>query len=304
MVFTREEKQFAHYIKAVGTGPKGNRDLTFQESYEMMRMILAQEVHPENLAAFLLGWRLKPETIEEFRGALSAMDSFVIKQNIPQSIELGYPFDGKAKNPYIFPFVADLLQKSELALVIMGDTLQPAKGGITTQDIAHNSQLSKNIHYFDREDYSPALHKLTEVRMRLALRSAFNTLEKLPHITNASSAITGVHHKPYVKKYQEIFASRYERFALIQGNEGTPELFNKGKLWLSHNNSVEEYSIDPAYYGINIPKSLQKITLEDSLAFIKNPPSEFLALAKLNAALLIFVSSHAESLDNAYESLA
>ena len=32
-----------------------------------MEAILKQEVHNEQIAAFLLGWRLKPETTEEFR---------------------------------------------------------------------------------------------------------------------------------------------------------------------------------------------------------------------------------------------
>ena len=57
---------FFKYIHAVGTGPKGNRDLSFDESKDMMTQILNQSVHSEQIAAFLLGWRLKPETIENF----------------------------------------------------------------------------------------------------------------------------------------------------------------------------------------------------------------------------------------------
>ena len=49
---------FFKYIHAVGTGVKGNRDLTLQESKEMMEAVLKQEVHSEQVAAFLLGWRL------------------------------------------------------------------------------------------------------------------------------------------------------------------------------------------------------------------------------------------------------
>ena len=219
---------FFDYIKAVGTGPKGNRDLSLDESQDMMRQILSGDVHPENIAAFLLGWRLKPETIDEFKGALLALDEKAKKYDVPNSIELGYSFDGKLKSPYLFPLIAKELQKSELTLCIFGDALQPSKKGLTTQKFCECSDLASNIFYFDRKEYLPELHVLTDLRMRLGLRSGLNTLEKLPNITNSKFAITGVHHKPYVKKYNAIYADRYEKFALIQGSEGSPELFKKG----------------------------------------------------------------------------
>ena len=294
---------FHKYIHAVGTGPKGNRDLSFDESEDMMTQILNQDVHSEQIAAFLLGWRLKPETTEEFRGALCACDSFITQKEVKNSLELGYPFDGKAKNPYIFPLVAEVLQESGLNLVVVGDDLLPAKGGITIKDICTKIELTSNTHYFDRAEFFDKLHKLTEVRNRLGLRTGFNTIEKLPHVAKSEYAITGVFHKPYVKKYVEIFSDRYKRFALIQGNEGTPELFSKGRLWISNEREIEEFIIDPAYYGIDYKKSWDTITLEDSLNQLKNPSDEYMKLARLNAAVYLFVTQNASSIDEAYEKL-
>jgi anthranilate phosphoribosyltransferase len=118
---------FFKYIHAVGTGVKGNRDLTLEESKDMMEQILKQEVYSEQTAAFLLGWRLKPETTDEFRGVVEASDLFIKRTTVPNSIELGYPFDGKANNPFIFPLVAKVLVDSGLELVVVGDDLAPAK---------------------------------------------------------------------------------------------------------------------------------------------------------------------------------
>jgi len=294
---------FHKYLHAVGTGPKGNRDLDFEESQDMMNQILKKSVHNEQIAAFLLGWRLKPETIEEFRGAISACDSYITPQSVENSIELGYPFDGKVKNPYIFPLVAKILEDSKLNLVVIGDEMQPAKNGITIKDICTNIDLNSNIHYFDRADFFKELHNLTEIRMRLGLRTGFNTIEKLPRVANSQYAITGVFHKPYVKKYVDIFSDRYKRFALIQGNEGTPELFSKGRLWIANNGDVQEYIIDPEHYGINYKKSWDKITMEDSLNQLNNPSDEYLKLARLNAAIFLFVTNKASSIDEAYAML-
>lgn len=295
---------FHKYIHAVGTGVKGNRDLSFDESQDMMHQILKQSVHGEQIAAFLLGWRLKPETVEEFRGAVSACDTYITPQPVENSIELGYPFDGKAKNPYIFALVAKVLEKSKLSLVVMGDVMQPAKAGITIQEICANIELSQNLHYFDRADFFKEMHQLTEIRMRLGLRTGLNTIEKLPRLTQSDYAVTGVFHKPYVKKYVEIFADRYKRFALIQGNEGTPELFSKGRLWIAENGEVEEFIIDPEHYGIDYQKSWENITLEESLEQLNNPSNEYLKLATLNAALLLFITQKASSVDEAWEMLS
>ncbi|MBU1657601.1 glycosyl transferase [bacterium] len=295
---------FHKYMHAVGTGPKGNRDLSFEESQDMMHQILDRGIHNEQIAAFLLGWRLKPETTQEFRGALSACDSYITPVKIENSIELGYPFDGKANNPYIFPLVAKVLEDSRLNLVVIGDDMQPAKNGITTKDICTNIQLGSNVHFFDRKDFFKELHDLTEIRMRLGLRTGLNTIEKLPRIASSEYAITGVFHKPYVKKYVEVFSERYKRFALLQGNEGTPELFSKGRLWIANNkDDIEEFIVDPEYYGINYQKSWDEISVEESLDQLNNPSNEYLKLATLNAAIFLFVTNRAKSIGEAYEML-
>ncbi len=295
---------FFKYIHAVGTGPKSNRDLSFDESCDMMEQILNQSVPSEQIAAFLLGWRLKPETIEEFRGCVKTCDAMMQKVSIAHSLELGYPFDGKAKNPYIFPLVAQALDTEDLELVLIGDDKQPAKDGITVQDICKQIPLHKKIHYFERADFFKKLHDLTDIRRKLGLRTGFNTIEKLPKVANSEYAITGVFHKPYVKKYVGIFADRYKRFALIQGNEGTPELFSKGRLWIAQDEAIEEFIIDPEYYGVTYQKSWEKISFEDSLAQLNNPSTAFLKLARLNAAVYLFVTQKFQSIGEAYEHLS
>ncbi|MEO1953761.1 MAG: glycosyl transferase [Campylobacterales bacterium] len=294
---------FFKYIHAVGTGVKGNRDLSFDESVDMMTQMLDQSIPSEQISAFLLGWRLKPETTDEFRGAISACDKYIKKTDITNSIELGYPFDGKVKNPYIFPLVAKVIKSKDLNLVLTGDDLQPSKGGITIKDISKSIKFDSNIHYFDRSIFFKQMHNLTDVRNKLGLRTAFNTIEKLPHVANSNYAITGVFHKPYVKKYIEIFSDRYKKFALLQGNEGTPELFSKGRLWISADDKVDEYIIDPKHYGVDYTKSWESISYEESIAQLENPTKEFLKLAKLNGAIYLFVVNQAKSIDEAFEML-
>ena len=65
---TREEHPFAQYVRILGRGKTVGRSLTGEEAEAAMDMILANEVRPEQLGAFLMLLRVKEETPEEVAG--------------------------------------------------------------------------------------------------------------------------------------------------------------------------------------------------------------------------------------------
>lgn len=107
---------FFKYIHAVGTGVKGNRDLSFEESKDMMEQILNQSIPNEQAAAFLLGWRLKPETTTEFRGAIEACDAYVKKLRLPIHLNLDIPLMEKQKILIFFRLLQRFLKSQDLIL--------------------------------------------------------------------------------------------------------------------------------------------------------------------------------------------
>ena len=268
---------FFNYIKAVGTGPKGNRNLCEVEMIDAMKQMLEQKVHPEQTAAFLLGWRLQEETNEEMCGALKSFDKYIKKKNIPNSIELGNPYDGKQKRPYLFPLI--------------------------TKDMCVNLELEDNIYFFDRADYFKELSDLTQTRQRLGLRTGFNTIEKLLNPGNSRFAMTGAFHKPYVKKYLDLFGYHYDRLVIVKGEEGTCEFFGKSKYWIKENDEIKEVEINPADFGIDYKEIWEKMSIDEMKEVMANPSDELQKLVKLNAALVLFASKRANSLQEGYELL-
>ena len=217
---------FHSYIRAVGTGPKSNRELTKIETIDAIESILNQNVQSEQIAAFLLGWRVRLETIEELKTTLEVCNRYIKRVKIKNSIELGYPFDGKADNPYLLPLIAKYLKKFDLNLVVSGDELQPAKKGLTVKKLYENIDFDDNIFYFDRADYFKELSDLTKIRNILGLRTAFNTVEKLLNPGTSDYAVNAAFHKPYVSKYNKLFGENYKNLIIVKGNEGTPEIFS------------------------------------------------------------------------------
>ena len=294
---------FHKAIKAVGVGKKHNRELTYVEMQETMRMMLEKQAYPEQIAAFLLGWRVREESVTEFRAVLDLFESYVLKVPVENALELGYPYDGKVDNPYLFPLVARFLKKSDLQLVVTGDHLQPSKSGTTVKEICEAVSLPTNLHFFDRARFFPQLSALTEIRNRLGLRTGLNTAEKLHNIANASCGVIGVFHKPFVQKYADIFAHHYDRLVIVQGNEGTPEIYSKCKYWVCEGAEITEHYINPADFGINYEKSWKRISKEKSIEMVENPSDALLQLARLNAAFYLYIMNEVSSLQEGWELL-
>ena len=292
---------FLPYLKCVGTGPKRNRDLTKEEMKTVMRAFLKKEVVPEQAAAFLLGWRVKGESLDEFAASIEVFDEFIKQKPLENSIEFGYPYDGKVKNPYLFPLTARYLQKFDLKLSLHGDLLQPSKGGTTLKEVCNNTPLTDNIYYYDRAIYFKELHEFSNIRAKLGLRSSFNTIEKLLNLTQSDTAIIGAFHKPFVEKYIALFKDRYKKLIIIKGNEGTPEIFSKCAITIVENGEVKEIKVDPKDFGIMYSKSAEHISLETSLSLVKKPSDELLKLAKLNAAVILFLTGKVESIEEGFE---
>ena len=296
-------QEFLPYLKCVGTGIKRNRDLTKEEMTLVMRAFLKQEVLAEQISAFMLGWRVKGESLDEFSASLEVFDEFIKYEPLANSIEFGYPYDGKVKNPYIFPLVATYLKPYNINLSLHGDLLQPAKNGTTLKEICSNISLENNVHYYDRSEYFKELHDFSVVRDNLGLRSSFNTIEKLLNITKSKTAIIGAFHKPFVEKYITLFKDRYEKLVIIRGNEGTPEIFSKTTITIVENSTVQEIKVDPKEYGIEYKKSTKRISLKESLDLITNPSEELKKLAKLNASVILFLYGKFDSIEEAFAKL-
>ena len=302
---------FKKYIKAVGTGPKGNKDLSIEETADAIEQILLNKVTPAQVGAFLIGWRTKLESNDELKGCILALRKFMKFQKVEDSIELGYSFDGRCDNPFLFPLFGKILEEfylknsdvRKLNLVISGDFLQPAKVGLTTKEIFANIDASQYVHFFDRVEYLSELSNMTTLRHELGLRTAFNTVEKLLNPGQSEYGVTTAFHKPYVQKYLDIFAPYFKEVVVVKASEGSPEVFKDGKYWKMIDENIIEESFSLKDYGIVYDKEFENISLEEALNIVKNPDKEILKLAKFNVALYLLFSKRVASLDEAWQRL-
>jgi len=302
---------FKKYIKAVGTGPKGNRELEEDEVINAVEAILENKVTQSQIGAFLIGWRTKLETNEELTAAVKALKKYMKFSKVENSLELGYSFDGRTNNPFLFPLYENILKEfheknkdiRELNLIISGDLLQPAKNGITTKEIFESLDLKQHVYFFNRIEYLKELSDITPLRHELGLRTVFNTVEKLLNPAQSEYGVTTAFHKPYVKKYLAMFKEYYKEVLVVKASEGSPEVFKDGKYWKEVNGEIQEFPFSLKDFGISYDKTYDKISLEEALEIVKNPDEEIIKLAKFNIALYLVFAKRVDSLEEAWERL-
>lgn len=292
--FSPEHIRFLEYIRCVGTGPKGNRHLSYDEMRDAFAFIVQRRVPDVAISAFLLGWRVQIESDEELR---ACVDWLALQQTavIKTGIEIGYPFDGKAK---FFPLMlkaAELLPDVKIHAAY--DLPLGPKYGVTLDQFKN---IASNVTLHNRRDLLSGLSNLTELRNNIGIRTAFNTLEKLNFL--APTALIGMHHAPYFDLYASLYAKHYQRLVIVQGHEGTPEILKKTKYKVVENAELTTHHIDPEEFGIEPITAKEEMSLDAMQALMNNPDENLTKMIRLNAAFLGWSAGKYATIQEGYAS--
>lgn len=299
-LYSEEHRRFLTYLQAVGTGPEGNRDLTFDEAKDAFELILKRAVPDEAIGAYLLGWRVKPENDEEMHASVEAIhESFHGETKAGAGVEIGYPMDGKRKTAPLMLKSAELLGK--LHIRVTGDDRQCPGFGFNPKHFHEEMGFTDNLDYHERRIFAPELSRLTPLRNNLGIRSTINTIEKLNFL--APNALIGIDHGPYFELYAKLYAPYYKRLLIVQGNEETPEIVGKARVLLVENGEQTEFMVDPAAFGIETVRSAEEMTLEEMVEQLENPDENLKRLIALNAALIGFSAGIYTSIESGYHAL-
>ncbi|EIJ41391.1 anthranilate phosphoribosyltransferase [Beggiatoa alba B18LD] len=232
------EHPFAQYIRALGKGKNGARPLSREESYQAMRMIVAGEVEPVQLGAFMMLMRVKEETREELAGFVQAVrDSFQLPQALTP-VDLDWSsYAGKRRHLPWF-LLATLLLANNGIKVFMHGAGGHTNGRIYTKDVLHFlglpyattfaeavSQLEQHhFSYFPLEYLCPKLQEIMDLRPLMGLRSPIHTVVRMINPFNAPYMMQGIFHPSFRDVHQEAGQLLNQpHLAVIKGEGGEIE---------------------------------------------------------------------------------
>ncbi|MFI3222328.1 MAG: glycosyl transferase family protein [Methylococcaceae bacterium] len=240
MTFTHHEQTgqtehaFAEFIGILGKGKKGSRPLTQDEAYRAMSIILAGQVLPVQLGAFLMLMRIKEETPEELAGFVLAARAACDLSADKALVDLDWSsYAGKRRHLPWFLLAALLLADHGIKVFMHGAT-GPSADRVYTQDVLkylglHYStsieqtkqQLQEqHFSYLSLEHFCPILHDIIELRPLLGLRSPVHTLVRLLNPFNADYSIQGIFHPSYRPVHQQAAALLQQPHAAVLKGEG------------------------------------------------------------------------------------
>ena len=235
---TREEHPFAQYVRILGRGKTVGRSLTGEEAEAAMDMILANEVRPEQLGAFLMLLRVKEETPEEVAGFVrSVRKGFQIPVDAPK-VDLDWSsYAGKRRQLPWFLLAALVLADDGVSIFMHGaeghtlgrlytretlDLLELPVAGDFLQAAEHIQE--SNFAYLPLAAISPKMHEIIGLRPILGLRSPVHTISRMLNPFGAPHVLQGIFHPGYNAIHQGAAQLLgYERMAVFRGEGGEIE---------------------------------------------------------------------------------
>jgi len=235
---SQPEHPFAEFIRILGKGKKGSRPLTQDEAYHAMKMIMADDVLPIQLGAFLMLMRVKEETPEELAGFVLAAREAIDLTHHNTLVDLDWSsYAGKRRHLPWFLLSALLLAENAIT-VFMHGAKGPSADRVYTEnalsylglrpaqsvDEAKQQLTQQRFSYLSLEHFCPKLHDIIELRPILGLRSPVHTLVRLLNPFNAPYSIQGIFHPGYRPVHQQAaLLLQQPHAAVLKGDGGETE---------------------------------------------------------------------------------
>jgi anthranilate phosphoribosyltransferase len=232
------EHPFAKYIQMLGKGRQGSRDLTQQEAHDALAMILAGQVEPVQLGAFLMLMRVKEETGAEVAGLVqAARASLVLPGDLPKVALDWATYAGKRRQLPWYLLSALLLASHGMPVLMHGIGtgsagriyIPEALAALGRRPCSSLHEAADNIDqtnfaYVPLKVLSTELARILDLKSLLGLRSPMHTIIRMLNPFNASASIMGIFHPGYDDTHQQAAQRLGEQnLAVFKGEGGEAE---------------------------------------------------------------------------------
>jgi anthranilate phosphoribosyltransferase len=223
----------AHFIREIGRGKQGARNLSREQARELMTLVLLGSVDPVALGAFCIAMRIKGETPEEMLGFLDALHSQlkVFTNTELQPVVVLPSYNGSRRLPLLTPLLAKLLANRGHAVLIHGTHTEDTRVSIQEVLFALGIEPTTTIKSIAKGKvvFAPArllcegLWSLLQVRRQTGLRNSAHSMVKLMNtVAGNSIQVASYTHPEYAASMQATLEGLKANALLLRGTEGEP----------------------------------------------------------------------------------
>lgn len=303
-------------IKTVISGQNlGKQDMT-----DVMQQIMTGECTPAQIGGFLVGLRMKGESVEEISAAATVMRELSTRV----TVDAKYLVDtcgtgGDASGSFNISTASAIVAAAAGARVAKhGNRSVSSKSG--SADVLEAAGVNLEIDpqqvgacieevgvgfMFAQKHHSAMRHAIGP-RKEMAVRTIFNVLGPLTNPAGAPNQVIGVFGGDLVEPLAHVLKQLGSRHVMVvHAEDGMDEISISTKTSVAElkDGEISSYSISPGDFGIEVADSsaLRVDGVEQSLAMIQsvlaNNAGPALDIVVMNAGAAIYVSGVANSLE-------
>lgn len=296
--------------KAIHTILNG-QNLTLAQTREVMEEIMQGQAMPAQIGAFLMGMRLKGETIDEITAGAEIMREKCLKLQPKQDVLDIVGTGGDELFTFnISTVAAFVVAAAGIPVAKHGGRSVSSKCGsadlleVLGVNINLNAEESEivfkktNICFMHAQVYHTAMKHVAPIRKQLGVRTIFNILGPLANPAGATYQLLGVYDENLVEPLAKVLLNLgVKRAMVVHGHDGLDEVTLTGASTICEiaNGKIYSYFISPEQFGLTrcVPKNLVGGTPQQNAQIAKNilqgekgPQSDIVAL---NAACCIYM---------------
>ena len=229
---------FTPYIREIGRGAEGSRDLARDDAAQLYAAILDGGVPDLELGAIILGLRVKGESVDEMAGFLEAANARVNALRVPsgRARPVVLPsYNGARRDANLTPLLALLLKRFGVPVLVHG--LIEGYGRVTTAHIfrelgimpsasltqAQGALDERGLAFVPITALCPGLANQLALRARMGVRNSAHSLVKMiDPFRGEGVVVSPATHPAFLDLMREVLGAAGGRTLLLRGTEGEP----------------------------------------------------------------------------------
>lgn len=307
-------------IKAALHKIADRKDLTGEEMRGVMRTIMAGEATPSQIGAFLMGMRIKGESVGEIAAAVSILREQMIPVDAPEhAIDIvGTGGDGLG-SLNISTATAIIVAAAGVPVAKHGNKALSSRSGSSQALEALGvkldltpAQISETIAkagigFMFAPSHHPAMRHVGPARSEMGVRTLFNLLGPQSNPAGVRRYLLGVYSQQWVEPVAAaLLANRAIKAWVVHSSEGLDELSTSGPNFVAQiaDGDLRSFELHPEQFGLKLtdPKDLIGGEPADNAAAIvalfDGAPSAYRETVLLNAGAALLVADKVTSIED------
>jgi anthranilate phosphoribosyltransferase len=307
-------EKFRALIGKVATGAS----LTQEESAHAFDKMMSGEATPSQMGAFLMGLRVRGETVEEIAGAVATMRSKMLPVQAPADAIDVVGTGGDAAGSYnISTCAAFIVAGAGVPVAKHGNRALSSKSGAADvlSALGVNIELKPEgiakcireagIGFMFAPSHHPAMKHVGPTRVELATRTIFNLLGPLSNPAGVKRQMVGVFARHWIEPLAKVLgALGSEKAWVVHGSDGLDEITTNGVTHVAElsGGKVRTFDISPDDAGLKSSKPGELkggeaiYNAEALRAVLDGQMGPFREVALFNAAAALVVAGKADDL--------